>query len=300
LQADPADPDRKTCELSTSQSQFEVDSAAVEFKAVNKLSAFSCSSCAWQKLAVVASLCLMMISPYFTPAVASESVGANSASQQAGAIPIYSAPDETSVLLGTLAPGENTTPIAETQGAGGGGWFLIKSKTGVTGWIKQGDHEQAKKVDSFFKSRPVENTDIVAPIPNVSSSGQVSRGTIFIPVLSVGRSAIVAVTLNQTITGNLMLDTGATHTVISQRLAGVLSLRPESRSAVQTVGGIVAVTTSRLRSLKVGEAEVSDLSIIVHDFSRDPRIDGLLGMDFLGRYRFGLDAQRQVLLLSPR
>ena len=248
---------------------------------------------------MVASLCLILISPYFTPAVASESVGANSASQQAGAIPIYSAPDETSVLLGTLAPGENTTPIAETQGPGGGRWFLIKSKTGVTGWIKQDDHEQTKKIDSFFKSRPVENTDIVAPIPNVSS-GQVPRGTISIPVLSVGRSAIVTVTLNQTITGNLMLDTGATHTVISQRLAGVLSLRPESRSAVQTVGGVVAVTTSRLRSLKVGEAEVSDLSIIVHDFSRDPRIDGLLGMDFLGRYRFGLDAQRQVLMLSPR
>jgi hypothetical protein len=52
--------------------------------------------------------------------------------------------------------------------------------------------------------------------------------------------------------------------------------------------------------LKVGAAEVSDLPIVVHDFSRDPRIDGLLGMDFLGRYRFGLDAQRQVLVLSPR
>ena len=97
-----------------------------------------------------------------------------------------------------------------------------------------------------------------------------------------------------------MLDTGATHTVISQRLAGILSLRPLGRSAVQTVGGVIAVNISRLRSLKVGAAEVSDLPIVVHDFSRDPRIDGLLGMDFLGRYRFGLDAQRQVLVLSPR
>jgi predicted aspartyl protease len=97
-----------------------------------------------------------------------------------------------------------------------------------------------------------------------------------------------------------MLDTGATHTVISQRLAGILSLRSVGRSAIQTVGGVIAVTISRLRSLKLGEAEVNDLPIVVHDFSRDPRIDGLLGMDFLSHYRFGLDPQRQVLVLSPR
>jgi len=42
------------------------------------------------------------------------------------------------------------------------------------------------------------------------------------------------------------------------------------------------------------------LSVIVHDFSRDPRIDGLLGMDFLGQYHIGLDSQKQVLVLSPR
>ena len=97
-----------------------------------------------------------------------------------------------------------------------------------------------------------------------------------------------------------MLDTGATHTVISQRLAGSLSLRPVGRSLVQTVGGVIPVTVSMLRSLKAGNAEVTDLQVIVHDFSRDPRVEGLLGMDFLGRYRFGLDAERQVLVLTPR
>jgi len=253
----------------------------------------------WQHItfALLAS-CTLVICFQLTIAAPAVSHETSSLSQPVGAVLIYSAPDEASLPVGTLAPGESATPIAEMQAAGAK-WFLIRSKTAVTGWIKQSDSDQANKIDRFFKSQPAEYPDIPAAIPNLSSAAA-PRGTMLVPVLTAGPSAIVTVTLNQTITGNLMLDTGASHTVISQRLAGILSLRPMGRSAVQTVGGVIAVTISRLRSLKVGAAEVSDLPIVVHDFSRDPRIDGLLGMDFLGRYRFGLDAQRQVLVLSPR
>jgi hypothetical protein len=243
--------------------------------------------------------CTLLISPQLTATAPAGSHETSPVSQPAGAVLIYSAPDEASLAVGTLPPGESATPIAETQSVGGAKWFLIKSKTAVTGWIKQSDSDQAKKIDKFFKSQPAEYNDVPAAIPNLSSAAA-PRGTMLVPVLAAGPSAIVTATLNQTIAGNLMLDTGATHTVISQRLAGILSLRPMSRSTVQTVGGVIGVTISRLRSLKVGAAEVTDLAIIVHDFSRDPRIDGLLGMDFLGRYRFGLDTQRQVLVLSPR
>jgi len=86
-------------------------------------------------------------------------------SESPSAIWIYAAPDEASVRLGTLAPGETATPLAETQVPGGAKWFLIKSKTAITGWIKQSANDQAKKIDSFFKSRPAENTGVPAAIP---------------------------------------------------------------------------------------------------------------------------------------
>lgn len=256
----------------------------------------------WRQMIIeVLAIGCLLSSPEMTPAASSKPTESTSASQTPSAIWIYSAPDEASLRLGTLAPGEAASAIAETQVAGDARWFLIKSKTSVTGWIKQSENDQAKKIDSFFKSQPAEYINIPAAIPTLSSAGAAApHGTMLVPVLTAGPSAIVTVTLNQTITGNLMLDTGATHTVISQRLSGILSLRPLGKSAVQTVGGIIAVTISRLRSLKVGEAEVNDLSVVVHDFARDPRVDGLLGMDFLGRYRFELDAQRQALVLSPR
>jgi len=96
-----------------------------------------------------------------------------------------------------------------------------------------------------------------------------------------------------------MLDTGATNSVLSRRLAGLLSLRPLGTRTFQTVGGPISIGVSRLQSLKVSAAEVDDLTVAIHDFSADPRFEGLLGMDFLGQY-VALDAQRQALILSPR
>lgn len=242
---------------------------------------------------------VILVSALSAPSAWAQSAGAPQGSQQPAGIQVYSSADDTSEPVGTVLPGEAVTPIAESQGSGGVKWYLVKTKIGVVGWIKQSDGEHAKKVDSFFKSLPPETASTAIPLPSVSSAAA-PRGAIIVPVLSGGRSTIVSVTLNQTIKANLMLDTGATNSVISRRLASILSIRPVGNAAVHTVGGVVAVGVARLRSLKVGEAEVTDLTVIVHDFSPDPRIEGLLGMDFLGRYRIGLDVQKQVLVLLPR
>ena len=218
---------------------------------------------------------------------------------QAEAIQIHAFADDNAPLIGTMPAGENATPIAETQGPGGIKWYLIKTKNSLVGWIKQANSEQAKKVESFFKSLPPEASATAVTIPNISSA-TVPHGAIIVPVLSTGRSTIVSVTLNRSITTNLMLDTGATNTVVSRRLANLLSLRPVGNATVQTVGGVIAVAIAELRSLKVAEAEITNLPVVIHDFSSDPRFEGLLGMDFLGRYKIGLDLRKQVLVLSPR
>jgi hypothetical protein len=49
--------------------------------------------------------------------------------------------------------------------------------------------------------------------------------------------------------------------------------------------------------LKVGAAEVNNLTVVVHDFSLDPRLEGLPGWIFLSRYQVELDSQKQVLVL---
>lgn len=215
-----------------------------------------------------------------------------------GGVPIYGAPDERTSPIAELGATDPVAPVAESQGAGGVKWYLIKTKSGVVGWIKQSASEHSKKLDHFFRSRPPEPS-VSEPIPLVSSSSA-PRGSITVGVSWLGRSAIVPVVLNQTQRGNLMLDTGATNTVISHKLAALLSLRPTRSGSVQTVGGVISVSVAHLKSLRVGDAEVTDLPVVVHDFSRDPRVEGLLGMDFLGRYQIGLDTQKHLLVLSPR
>lgn len=213
-------------------------------------------------------------------------------------IPVFGAPDKSAPPIAVLAPGDAVTPVAESQSSGGVKWYLVKIPNGLVGWIKRSDSTHAKRLDDFFKSLPPEPS--ASPQLPLVSSTSAPRGSIIVAVSWLGRSAIVPVVLNQTQRGNLMLDTGATNTVISQRLATLLALRPTQRGLIQTVGGVVPVSVAQLGSLRVGDAEATDLPVIIHDFSRDPRVEGLLGMDFLGRYHIGLDAQRRVLVLSHR
>lgn len=212
---------------------------------------------------------------------------------------IFTAPDETSPPAGFLVDGESVTTIAESTGTGISKWYLVKTKSGITGWIKQDDSDQSRKSDLFFRSMPRDSASLAVPIPTISVTSA-AHDAIIVPVQFIGRAAIISVTLNRTVNGNLLLDTGATNTVISRRLSNRLSLRTVGNIIAQTVGGTITAPVARLSSLKVGEAEVNDLSVTVHDFSQDPRIEGLLGMDFLGRYQIGLDAQKRVLVLTPR
>ncbi|HSK29667.1 MAG TPA: retropepsin-like aspartic protease [Candidatus Limnocylindria bacterium] len=209
---------------------------------------------------------------------------------------LYSAPDDTSLPAGSLAAGEVPTPIAETLGAGGNRWHLVKTKSGLVGWIKQSDSDQSKKLGNFFKSLPQDDIGVALPVPNAAAP----RGVTNVPVRFAGRAAIVTALLNNNVNANLILDTGATVTVISRRIASLLSLRLSGSMMGHTVGGPISAPVARLGSLKVGTAEVSELSVIVHNFSPHPGIDGLLGMDFLGQFQIRLDSQKQLLGLLPK
>ena len=242
---------------------------------------------------------LFVAAPFAVAQALVANEGAPQATPQSAAVQLYESADDGALPVGTVTTGEKTTPIAETQGVGGVRWYLIRTNSGITGWIKQTDNAHSKQAESFFKSRPADHFVTAVAIPNLASAAA-PPGTIVVPVLSTGRSTIVTVTFNRSVSGNLMVDTGATNTVVSKRLAALLSLRRLGNTRIQTVGGVIGAAVARLQSLQVGEAEVMDLPVVIHDFSRDPRFEGLLGMDFLARYRFGLDLQKQLLVLAPK
>jgi hypothetical protein len=109
-------------------------------------------------------------------------------------------------------------------------WYLVKAKNGAVGWIKNSDTAESRKLEKFFKSLPAEISfpaSIVVP-----SSPTEGSGPITVPVMMNGTSVIVPVVLNGEFRANLGLDTGATITVVSQRIAKNLGLVPFGTSKV--------------------------------------------------------------------
>jgi hypothetical protein len=149
---------------------------------------------------------------------------------------IYATADETSLPVGVLLPGENGKPIAESWGAGGVKWYLVKSKSGVIGWIKHDDGEQTKKMDNFFRNLPAEPNRISVDI-SIGSASAAPRRAVIVPINFSGRSAVVPVTFNHSVTANLVLDTGASMTLITGRVAANLRLPFTGSNYVAGIGG---------------------------------------------------------------
>jgi hypothetical protein len=221
-------------------------------------------------------------------------------SSQLSEIQIFGSPDESSPLVESIRKGEPLSPIAETGGAGGTKWYLVQTRNGSVGWFKSNDSEESRKLEAFFKSRPNELHLIGPPALPSPPSGAPSPGSFVIPVMTTGSSVIVRVTLNHSLAAYLILDTGATTTMVSRRIAHNLALHSVGYRSGYTVGGPVTRPVARLQSLKAGEAEVKDLLVSIHDFHPNPQIEGLLGLDFLNNFHVSLDARKQLLILTPR
>jgi clan AA aspartic protease (TIGR02281 family) len=216
-------------------------------------------------------------------------------------VKLFTAPNLSSAQVGILEKGKSPTPIAETLGPGGETWYLVKSNTGFVGWMKKSDTEESRKVEQFFKSLPVEPSLSIATNISTVSSTSAPRDSIIVPVQMNGPAVIVPVILNRMVHTHMALDTGATRTVLSLRTADRLGLnRSGATTVVETANGSVAVGTANLASTKVGDAEVENLIVTVHNFSSNPRLGGLLGLDFLRHFHVSLDSRKQVLVLSPR
>lgn len=79
---------------------------------------------------------------------------------------------------------------------------------------------------------------------------------------------------------NVLVDTGATGVAISQSLADQLGLKSVNAIGVNTANGDSVGYMVRLRSVKIGGIEESNVSAMIA-----PNLEGdvLLGMSFLGR-----------------
>jgi clan AA aspartic protease (TIGR02281 family) len=129
-------------------------------------------------------------------------------------------------------------------------------------------------------------------------------GEITVPLSKNGGSLVVHVMLNQERSAQLIVDTGASMTVLSSKVAidlGILGTTDNELLTVNTAGGSVQVNMNYLSSLTVGTAQATNVAVAIHDLPDMPEyIEGLLGMSFLKHFLVTLDAEHARLILRPK
>jgi clan AA aspartic protease (TIGR02281 family) len=124
-----------------------------------------------------------------------------------------------------------------------------------------------------------------------------------IPFEKQGQVVVVEATLNKKTAAKFVVDTGASYTMISSAIAKELDIETEQNrrtAPFQTANGIIQAPLVSLESISVGGMEIRNLTAAVHDVLADPRIAGLLGLNFLSNFRMDIDTQKGVLHLEKK
>ena len=141
-------------------------------------------------------------------------------------------------------------------------------------------------------------TRLIPPEPLATST----EAGIVIPVRRIGQLYVVPVELNGTRTANLIVDTGASHTILSEELVRDLALLPADFRPglvmLKTAGGSVDAQVVRIDSMKIATAEVRNSTAAVRTVPDFPAgVDGLLGLSFLHQFEVTLDTAKGELRL---
>jgi clan AA aspartic protease (TIGR02281 family) len=118
-----------------------------------------------------------------------------------------------------------------------------------------------------------------------------------VPLQRAGQHLLVQALLNGTVTAPLLVDTGASYTVLAPAVARQLALNLQNVAVMpmRSASGVFLAPLTKIKSLAVGEATVHDLEVIIHDAI--PGLGGLLGMSFLEH--FTVTTTSQALILAP-
>jgi len=121
-----------------------------------------------------------------------------------------------------------------------------------------------------------------------------------IPLRGGGTHLIVDGTLNGTLSGPMLVDTGASYCVLTRKTARRLGLVPRGRRTipVTTANGRIEAGVVALDAVELRDARLAGVDAVVMDAVEPPFI-GIIGLNFLTRFRFSVDATEGVLRLEP-
>jgi clan AA aspartic protease (TIGR02281 family) len=97
-----------------------------------------------------------------------------------------------------------------------------------------------------------------------------------------------------------LADTGTALTMLSRQVAEEMGLdltRPGRHERIASVHQVAQAPVLHIDSLQVGSRRVTDLEVLVISLPPDLRVDGLLGVNFLERFRPTFEFDETTLVL---
>jgi hypothetical protein len=135
------------------------------------------------------------------------------------------------------------------------------------------------------------------PAPTAASTAMGGARIPFVP----GSPILVTMRINGLRTVRLVLDTGADTTLIHPSALAAAGVDPGAGRPYRLEGvtGAGAGRQVTLDSLEVGDARVAPLTVVAY-YIQLREGDGLLGRDFLDRFRMSVDGDARLVILAPR
>jgi aspartyl protease family protein len=111
-----------------------------------------------------------------------------------------------------------------------------------------------------------------------------------IPIWGGSKHLIVRATLNGTLSGPMLVDTGASYCVLTRTAARRLGVAGQRSNSVPvaTANGQVTADLITLASLEIADARVAGIDAVVMDAVEPPLI-GIIGLSFLNHFRYSVD-----------
>jgi len=100
---------------------------------------------------------------------------------------------------------------------------------------------------------------------------------------------------------NLIVDTGATTTLIDYKLAKYLDIdlrEYKERITINTANGKITVKAYKIDSVQVGDKTLHSLKVLVSDLPTKQNVSGLLGLNFLNNFKVVFNFKKGYMTLG--
>jgi len=209
------------------------------------------------------------------------------ASVRAESATVFSGMSADSKVVKTLKGGDMVTVEIELEGTDGAWCGIIeREQSAISGYMQckylEQENAQKKSWKHIGSSGDKKSSDETRVI--------IAGNTVLVPaILGYGGEAVEAL---------LVLDTGASHTLVSTDVAARLHipLAGARKVHVQVVGGaLVEVALAKLSYISIDPHSKKDPVIGIIEDKGPLKYDGLLGMDFLRGLKYHVDFENRFI-----